>query len=71
VVFGQKDDLTHDQVFDMFVADMRARGVTFAMPTDPMSDREFIKVLTATYDCGTPSIYPKEAPGPHEAQIAA
>lgn len=71
VVFGQKDDLSHEQVFDMFIADMRVRGMTFAIPSDPLSDREFIKVLTATYDCGQPAIYPREAPGPNETQIAA
>lgn len=71
LVFSHADDLTHDQVFDMFVADMRARGVTFAMPGDPLTDRDFIRLLTSTYDCGRPAIYPDEAPGPHQEQIAA
>ena len=71
LILDHKDDLTHDQVFDMFVKDLRARGVPFAMPSDFLHDRDFIKVLTHTYDGGRPSIYPREAPGPHQEQIAA
>ncbi len=71
LVFSHRDDLSHEQVFDMFVADLRSRGVTFAMPTDPLTDRDFIRLLTATYDSGRPAIYPVEAPGPHQEQIAA
>jgi hypothetical protein len=71
MIMEHRDDLTHDQVLDMFVKDLRARGVTFAMPTNLLDDREFIRVLTQTYDSGPPTIYPKEAPGPHQEQIAA
>lgn len=58
------DDLSHDRIFDTFIADLRARGVTFEPPSDPLRDREFVKLLTRTYDLGTPAIYPDEAPGP-------
>ena len=71
LVFSHRDDLTHDQVFDMFAADMRSRGLTFTMPSDPLTDREFIRLLTSTYDSGCPAIYPVEAPGPHQEQLAA
>lgn len=71
MVMEHSDDLTHEQVFDIFIKDMRQRGHDFAVPTDPLHDREFIKLLTAVYDLGTPRIYPAEAPGPHQEQLAA
>jgi len=70
-VMEQKDDLSHEQVFDMFIKDLRARGHTFEVPTDPIRDREFIKLLTKAYDPGVPRIYPADAPGPHQEQLAA
>lgn len=60
------DDLSHDQVFDMFIADLRERGQTFEVPTDPVRDPAFIRLLTQVYDPGAPSQYPAEAPGPHQ-----
>jgi hypothetical protein len=54
------DDITHDQVFDMFIKDLRARGLEFEVPTDPMTDKAFIGLLTRTYDPGVPSIFPPE-----------
>ena len=64
------DDLSHDQVFDMFIADLRARGLTFEVPTDPLRDTAFIRLLTSVYDPGTPRIYPPEAPGPNQLMAA-
>jgi len=55
------DDLTPDRAFDVFIADMRAKGVDFEMPSDPMHDVGFIMRLATTYDVG-PSRYPAEAP---------
>jgi hypothetical protein len=55
------DDLTPERVFDVFVADLRARGIDFELPSDPMRDEAFIAVLAATYDVA-PSSYPAEAP---------
>jgi len=54
------DDLTHEQVFDMIIADLRARGETFQLPSDPMTDKGFIGLLTRTYDPGQPTIMPPE-----------
>ena len=54
------DDLTHDQVFDMIVADLRARGETFEMPSDPLTDQKFIGLMTRVYDPGKPAQFPPE-----------
>lgn len=70
MVMEQTDDLTHEQVFDMFIKDLRVRGETFEVPSDPLHDREFIKLLNKVYDLGLPRIYPAEAPGP-ESLLAA
>ncbi|MFF7244377.1 hypothetical protein ACFZBU_10835 [Embleya sp. NPDC008237] len=43
------DDLTHDIVFERLSADLRARGVEVAEPSDPMHDKAFIRALIATY----------------------
>jgi hypothetical protein len=42
-------DLTHDVVFDRLLADLRARGVDVAEPSDPLHDTDFIRALIATY----------------------
>jgi hypothetical protein len=67
VVMDGSDDLTHEQVFDMFIMDLRGRGLTFTVPSDPLTDTGFIRLLNQTYDIGTPRIYPVEAPGPQRA----
>ena len=56
------DDLSFDQVFDMFLKDMRSRGIDVKTPMDPLRDGEFIRTLVAAYDFGTPLAYPPEAP---------
>ena len=43
------DDLTHDVVFERLLADMRAKGVDVAEPSDPLHDSDFIRSLIATY----------------------
>jgi hypothetical protein len=61
------DDLTPDRVFETFVSDLRAKGVPFDVPSDPMRDPEFVTLLAGTYDVG-PSSYPADAPvGVHAA----
>jgi len=67
VALDHSDDLTHEQVFDIFIADLHARGERFTMPTDPIRDPDFVNVLTRVYDPGKPSIYPPE---PVEAALA-
>jgi hypothetical protein len=62
-----KDDIGHEQVFDMLIADLRKRGLTFEVPTDPLTDQAFITLLTRTYDPGKPAMFPPE---PEEALAA-
>lgn len=61
------DDITQERVFDTLIADMRARGMTFEIPSDPLTDENFITLLTRTYDPGKPAIFPPE---PEEALAA-
>jgi hypothetical protein len=67
VAMDHTDDLTHERVFDSFIKDLRSRGRTFPMPSDPFNDTAFIRLLSRTYDVGMPRNYPAEAPGPHQA----
>ena len=55
------DDLTPERVFETFAADLRAQGVRFAMPADPLRDPAFIALLASVYDV-PPCSYPAEAP---------
>ena len=41
--------------------DMRARGIAFEAPSDPLRDPAFIRTLIAAYDFGTPRFYPEGA----------
>jgi len=59
--YDHTDDLNRDRAFEMLIADLKARGVDFVVPSDPLSDRAFIATLTATYAM-SPSRYPAEAP---------
>jgi len=61
------DDITHEQAIDILIADLRARGERFETPVDPMTDRDFIRLLTRVYDVGMPLRYPPE---PEDAQAA-
>jgi hypothetical protein len=47
--FDHSDDLTTDVVFERLLADMRAKGVDVAEPSDPLHDTEFVRALIATY----------------------
>lgn len=71
LVLEHKDDLSHDRVFDIFINDMRQQGLTFEVPSDPLHDPVFIRLLNATYDIGEPLSYPAEAPGPRQVREAA
>jgi hypothetical protein len=62
------DDLTHERVFETFSADLRARGESVSLPSDPLTDKPFIRLLNRVYDLGTPSIRPPE---PAEEPVAA
>ena len=60
LVLEHTDDLTHEQVFDIFVSDLRGRGEAFKMPSEPLNDPEFVRLLTRVYDPGIPAIMPVE-----------
>lgn len=67
VALDHTDDITEEQVFDMMIADLRARGESFEVPTDPVTDKAFIGLLTRVYDPGQPSEFP---PAPAEVLAA-
>ncbi len=48
-VMDQTDDLTHERVFETLVDDLRAQGIEFDEPADPMHDEAFIQTLLSTY----------------------
>ena len=60
VALDHSDDLTHERIFDVYLSELRARGVPFKMPTDPLHDPEFIQLLTNVFDPGLPAIMPGE-----------
>lgn len=65
VVQDHTDDLTHERVFDTFVRDLRRRGERFEEPSDPFTDKPFIRLLNRVYDLGLPTTMPPE---PEEAR---
>ena len=68
--YDHTDDLTTDQAFDVMIADLKAKGIPVAIPTDPMSDPAFIATLTAAY-ATSPTSYHPEAPLETRAKMAA
>jgi hypothetical protein len=48
-VMDHTDDLTHEQVVDTLLADLRAKGRKVTPPSDPFHDVDFIHALTETY----------------------
>jgi len=68
VTLDHTDDIGHEQIFDIFIADLRKRGETFQVPSDPLTDQTFIRLLTRVYDPGLPAIF---SPEPEENLIAA
>ena len=54
------DDLTLERTLEILIADLHGRGETFRLPSDPLADRPFIRMLNRVYDLGTPSLLPSE-----------
>lgn len=54
------DDLTHEMVFDLFLDDLKARGVPFDPPSDPLKDTRFIMLLNDVYGIERPLVIPPE-----------
>jgi hypothetical protein len=61
VAMDHSDDISHDKAINMLIDDMRKRGVSFQTPTDPMSDRSFIGLVSQVYDIGGPTNIPPDA----------
>lgn len=61
------DDLSHERIFETLVDDLKRRGVVFEVPSDPLADRAFIRLLTQVYDLGRPLHFPPE---PEESRAA-
>lgn len=55
------DDISADTALNMLVDDMRARGIEFETPSDPMNDRRFVRLLAQVYDIGGPTNIPPDA----------
>lgn len=54
VALDHSDDLTHEQVFDIFLSDLKSRGISCKTPTDPLHDQEFIQ-FTSKLESGAPT----------------
>ena len=63
LVMDHTADLTHDRVIDTFLADLRARGVRVAEPSDPFHDEDFIRLLTSTYTIAPQKDWIARSPG--------
>ena len=60
LALDHSDDLSHDQVFHIFLSDLKARGISCKTPTDPLHDPEFIQFLTSNLESGAPTKIPAE-----------
>lgn len=56
-----RDDLTHDMVAEIFIADLRRRGMSVQPPSDPYNDKDFLALLNEAYNPGLPRHYPEGA----------
>ena len=61
VALDHTDDIRQEQALEMLIADMQARRIAFDVPTDPMSDRKFIALVSQVYDIGGPANIPADA----------
>ena len=46
---NHEDDLSLEQVVEMFLGDLAAKGTPVEQPADPLHDRDFIEALNAAY----------------------
>jgi hypothetical protein len=54
------DDLTHERIFEVFVEDLRARSADFEVPSNPLTDTDFINLLNDVYGIERPLHLPPE-----------
>lgn len=64
------DDLTHERIFEVFLADLAARGIHVDPPSDPLTDKAFIARLNDVYGIERPLVIPPDPEEP-EDEIAA
>jgi len=57
------DDITLDQALNMLIDAMRARGIAFETPTDPMHDPAFIGLVARAFEIPGPTNIPADAEG--------
>ncbi len=53
------DDLTAEIIVDVFADDLRARGIAFNLPLNPLEDRGFRDMLLATYPPAAERYFPE------------
>jgi hypothetical protein len=46
---ARAESLTLDRIMNIFIADLRGRGIDFQIPTDPLADREWLALLNRIY----------------------
>jgi hypothetical protein len=46
---SRPENLTLDRVMEIFIADLRHRGINFQVPSDPLSDTAWILLLQRVY----------------------
>jgi hypothetical protein len=58
--FDHTDDLMHERVFDILLDDLRQRGEKIKPPSNPLTDKEFIRRLNDAYGIDRPLYFPPE-----------
>jgi hypothetical protein len=61
ITFDHTDDIAAETAIGILIDDMRSRGVPFEIPTDPMNDRGFVRLVSQVYDIGGPTNIPPDA----------
>lgn len=58
--YDHTDDINADMALNILMDDMKKRGVSFEVPTDPMNDRKFVALVSQVYDIGGPTNIPPD-----------
>jgi len=58
--FDHTDDITHDKALNMLIDEIGRRDVRFEMPTDPMTDRAFIAMMSRVFAVNGPTNVPAD-----------
>lgn len=60
VSLDHTDDISIEQAVGILLSDLRERGHAIADPSEPLTDRAFVRLLSQVYDLGTPAHVPPE-----------